>query len=251
MLKIRGLALAFLLVTVSSSLRASAQADTAKPASPDVRFRIGRLLYSDDFHHGLANWAAEEERPGKVTASNGVLDINVPAGLTLWFRPRLQGPLMITYKATVIAAGGPNDNVTDLNCFWMATDPAHPDDILAGHRSGNFSDYNDLLTYYVGVGGRGNKTTRFRRYIGSKTIRPLRPQDDLSAPGDMIVPNRTVTIQLVADGPLIQYYLDGRKLFEMMDPHPYTSGWFAIRTVHNHMHVQDLRIYRLLPAAAH
>jgi hypothetical protein len=251
MLGIRSVAVAFLLVTVSPSVFAYTQADTPKPASPDVRFRIGRLLYSDDFQHGLGNWAAEQEMRGKVEASDGALDIDVPAGLTLWFRPRLQGPVMITYKATVVAAGGRNDNVTDLNCFWMATDPAHPDDILAGRRSGKFSDYNDLLTYYVGVGGNGNKTTRFRRYIGSKTVRPLRPQDDLSAPDDMIVPNRTATIQLVADGPLIQYYLDGRKLFEMLDPHPYTSGWFAIRTVHNHMHIQDLRIFRLLPAAAH
>lgn len=121
MLKIKSLAIAFLLVTASPGLGTFAQADIAMPFSPDARFRIGKLLYKDKFEHGLRNWAVEEEKPGKVEASNGVLDIDVPAGLTLWFHPKLQGPVMISYKATVIAAGGPNDNVTDLNCFWMAT----------------------------------------------------------------------------------------------------------------------------------
>lgn len=229
---------------------APARATAPTPQSPDTAFRIGPLLFSDDFHRGLRQWSAEEERPGKLEAANGALDIDVPAGLTLWFRPKLQGPIMISYDAKVISSGGPNDHVTDLNSFWMATDPAHPDDVLSGRRSGKFSDYNSLLTYYVGVGGRGNKTTRFRRYIGSPTDRPLRPQDDLASSADMIVPNRSEHIEMVADGPLIQYYLNGVKLFEMVDPHPYTSGWFGIRTVHNHMIVRDLQIFRLIPVTA-
>ena len=38
--------------------------------------------------------------------------------------------------------------------------------MFARLRSGTFAEYNDLLTYYVGLGGNRNTTTRFRRYIG-------------------------------------------------------------------------------------
>ena len=45
--------------------------------------------------------------------------------------------------------------------------------MFAQARSGAFADYNDLLTYYVGLGGNRNTTTRFRRYIGDPVLRPL------------------------------------------------------------------------------
>ena len=42
-----------------------------------------------------------------------------------------------------------------------------------------FAAYNDLKTYYVGLGGNRNTTTRFRRYIGDPETRPLLPEHDL------------------------------------------------------------------------
>jgi hypothetical protein len=170
--------------------------------------------------------------------------------VTVWFRPKLEGPVMISYDATVISAGGPNDRVSDLNCFWMATDPASPDDIFAHPRSGAFAEYNHLLLYYVGLGGNGNKTTRFRRYIGDTTERPLLPEDDLSVaehPDRGIIANKSQTVTMVADGGLTQYWRDREKIFEMVDPKPYTKGWFAIRTTKNHMQVRNLQIVRLVP----
>jgi hypothetical protein len=152
------------------------------PPSPDPRFRLGRTLYSDDFRASLANWAVESEQPARVTASGGVLDIDTPAGLTLWFRAELRGPVLIEYQAAAVAAGGPNDRVSDINCFWMATDRHSPTGPPGGARSGAFVEYNNLLSYYVGLGGNGNTTTRFRRYIGSETERPLLPENDRAAP---------------------------------------------------------------------
>ncbi|HUB25357.1 MAG TPA: DUF6250 domain-containing protein, partial [Tepidisphaeraceae bacterium] len=173
-------------------------------------YAVGKLLQSDDFH-GLSQWKCELEGGGKVTVHDGKLDIDVPAGATIWFVPRLSGPLMIQYDATVISAGGPNDRVSDLNCFWMATDSRSPDDIFGCARSGKFADYDQLLTYYVGLGGNSNTTTRFRRYIGKKDNRPLLPQNDLRARQDMIVANRRQRIELVAYGSLIQYWRDDKR----------------------------------------
>jgi len=219
-------------------------------AVADLRFHAGKLLFADDFRHGLDGWRVEMERPGTVTAKNGVLDIDVPAGVTVWFRHELEGPVMISYEATVVSAGGPNDRVSDLNSFWMATDPATPENIFAQARSGAFAEYNSLRMYYVGLGGNGNTTTRFRRYIGYAVERPLLPENDLSVakhPDTGIVANRSQTVTLVADGRLIQYWRDGVKIFEMTDTEPYTKGWFGIRTTKNHMQVRNLRIVRLVP----
>ena len=56
-------------------------------------------------------------------------------------------------------------------------------------RSGKFEEYNDLLTYYVGLGGNRNTTSRFRRYIGDPILRPLL-LGTTSPRSDMLVPNR-------------------------------------------------------------
>jgi hypothetical protein len=221
---------------------------------PDKRFHAGKVLYADDFAHGLDAWRVEMEKPaagtgGTVTAKHGVLDIDVPAGVTVWLRLELEGPVMIQYQATVISGGGPNDRVSDLNSFWMATDPAAKNgEVFARGRTGKFADYNSLQMYYVGLGGNGNTTTRFRRYIGDEVERPLLPENDLAVaqhPELGIVPNKTQTVTLIADGSLIQYWRDGRKIFEMTDSQPYTRGWFGIRTTKNHMQISHLRIVRL------
>lgn len=248
------LSLAFVLMsavlqaqTLSHASRFQAS-DAASTGARDQDFlKIAKLLYADGFHAGLSNWLVEIEKPGGVVAENGVLDIDVPDGATLWFKHELNGPVMIEYEATIVSAGGPNDRVSDLNCFWMATDPATPTNLFANPRHGTFREYNTLLTYYVGLGGNYNTTTRFRRYIGSPTDRPLLPAHDLSAPQYLIQPNRTQKIRLVANGSYIAYYRDQQRLFLMRDQHPYTHGWFAIRTTRNHMQVRNLRIYQLQP----
>jgi hypothetical protein len=235
-------------VIVMTFVRAGwSQAVTSQPMDP--RFHAGKLLFADDFQHGLGEWYIEMEKSGRVSAKDGVLDIDVPAGVTVWFRHELDGPVMITYEATVISAGGPNDRVSDLNSFWMATDPASPTDIFAHPRTGGFAGYNSLHLYYVGLGGNSNKTTRFRRYIGDTVDRPLLPENDLSVaqhPEKGIVANKSQTVSMIASGGLIQYWRSGEKIFEMVDAEPYTKGWFGIRTTKNHMQVRNLRIIRLI-----
>jgi hypothetical protein len=216
--------------------------------SPDARFDLGQLQYKEDFDSDLSRWSSELEKGGAVSIKNGALDIDVPAGCTVWFKPLLSGPLLIQYDATVISAGGPNDRVSDLNCFWMARDSRGPGDIFATNRSGKFADYDQLLTYYVGLGGNTNTTTRFRRYIGRQDDRPLLPENDLRDKPDLITPNQSQIIRLVAYGNLIQYWRNDKKLFELTDPHPYTSGWFALRTTKNHLQIKNLRIWTLTAA---
>jgi len=169
----------------------------------------------------------------------------VPAGVTLWFEHYLEGPLAIEFEATAVAEGGPNDQVSDLNVFWMANNSDGRQPVFAHARSGAFADYNNLKTYYVGLGGNRNSTTRFRRYIGDPVLRPLLPEHDLSSPAAMLVPNRRQTITLIANGSHIEYRRDGEPLFQLEDAAPYTGGWFALRTTQSHLRIRHLRIHRL------
>lgn len=207
----------------------------------------GRLLYRDDFRSGLGQWLIEAERPGRIVAENGVLDIDVPNGVTLWFRHQLTSPVAIEYEVTAVAEGGPNDHVSDVNAFWMATDTrANSGSVLERHRSGAFADYDELRTYYAGIGGNRNTTSRFRRYVGRKDDRPLLAQHDLSAPEHMLEPNRPYHIRLVADSSRIELHRDGKLMFGLDDPEPYTRGHFGLRTTKSHLRVRDFAVHALL-----
>lgn len=214
----------------------------------DEPWKPGEALYTDDFRGGLDQWLIEAEKPAQVSAADGVLDVDTPEGLSIWFRPELIGPIVIDYQAQATSAGGPNDRVSDLNCFWMATDPRSPGDLTARPRSGAFADYDQLQTYYVGQGGNANTSTRFRRYVGRDGDRPLLPENDRSAPEDLLIANAWQHVRLVAFGGLIQYWRDGRKVFEYRDHAPYERGWFALRTTRSHLRIRDFRVLALPPA---
>lgn len=215
--------------------------------------RRGELLASDDFEKDLSQWVVEQTPSGTTRLKDGMLEIddgagpNDKGGCTVWFRQKLSGPVLIEYEATLIQQGGPNDRVSDLNCFWMATDPKHPDDLFAGsaERAGKFAQYDSLRLYYVGYGANGNVTTRFRRYPGDGT-RPLDPgKGELLDTKYMNVPNRVVKIQLIADGERVQFLRDGELIFDLTDQNPFREGWFGLRTVRNHMKVDKFQVYHL------
>jgi hypothetical protein len=205
-----------------------------------------RALAGDDFRHGLRQWAIEAEQPATVTARGGVLEIVAPAGVTLWFRRTLAGPIAVDYDLQAVSAGGPFDRVSDANCFWMARDPKAPGgDLLAAPRDGRFEAYDTLETYYVGLGGNTNSTTRFRRYVGRPGDRPLLPENDRRGREDMLVPNAWQHLRLTAEGERITFARDGRTLFDFHDPAPYREGRFGLRTTASHLRVRNFAISSL------
>lgn len=229
--------------TASSRTFASALALLLALAACQAPRSVGRLIHSDDFR-SMNDWHVEAEQLSRVSVRDGALDIETSAGLTLWFKHRLEGPVEIEFDATAVSAGGPHDEVSDLNVFWMASnrDGSAP---FPSSRQGRFAAYNDLLTYYVGLGGNRNTTSRFRRYVGDAENRPLLPEHDLSSPDVLLVPNKKQRITLTADRNKIEYKRDGRTLFMLHDAQPYTQGWFAIRTTRSHVRIERLRIRAL------
>jgi len=200
-----------------------------------------KVVHHDDFTKGADAWSIEQKAGGTVQVRDGHLEIDDANGCTVWFRQRLSAPLRIAYTVTVIAAGGANDHCTDLNCFWMASDPLHPDDLMAraAERGGFFPQYSQLRTYYVGFGANGNTTTRLRRYPGDGTT-PLLPEHDRQAP--LLVAGQPMRIEITVHDGRSLYAVDGKVIFDFADSQPLTSGWFAIRTVRNHMLVDDFSV---------
>ena len=204
------------------------------------------LMYQNDFEGDLSDWLVEQMPGGSVRVRDGKLEIDDAKGCTVWFREKLNGPIMIEYEVVIIKKDGPHDRGSDLNCFWMAQDPQHVDDLFAARqeRGGRFSNYDSLRLYYVGYGANHNTTTRFRRYTGTGE-RPLLPEHDLSDEKYMLKCNVPIKIQLIANGQRVAYVRDGEVIYEVYDPEPYTEGWFGFRTVHNHMTIDNFKIYRL------
>lgn len=192
-------------------------------------------------------WEVETQtyENSRFVFADNTLEIDAHKGATVWFKPKLHGECVIEYDITIIADEGINDRVSDMNCFWMFSDPHQKDKSLAfasNKRQGKFSHYNTLQGYYVGLGGHNNTRTRFRRYDG-RYERNLLPEHDLSASQYLIVPNQKYHLVLVARETKIQYWRDDQLIFDYTDSIPYTEGWFAFRTVNNHMLVENLKIY--------
>ncbi len=194
------------------------------------------------FSPSLEDWVVEQQPGGSVAVEDGVLRILDKKGCTVWYKHPVEGPVRISYTVTANST----ERVSDINCFWMASDLDHEADLFAeGHgREGAFAQYDDLQLYYVGYGGNYNSTTRFRRYLG-RGEKPLLPGFDLSDEQYMIKPDKDYRIELVADGKKAQYYRDGELIFEYEDPNPLTKGWFGFRTVWSDLSISDLRIEAL------
>lgn len=204
------------------------------------------LPYREDFMADSGRWVVEQMPGGRVGIKSGTMEIEDAAGCTVWWREKLTAPVIITYQVTVVSQGGPHDRVSDLNCFWMATNPQRPGDLFApGHgRTGKFEDYDTLRTYYVGQGGNENTTTRFRRYAGGGA-KPLLPQHDRREPAVLLEGNKScrITVAALADG-TVRYQRDAELIFEFKDPAPLKEGWFGFRTVHSHLLIRDFQVNR-------
>jgi lysophospholipase L1-like esterase len=209
-------------------------------------YKVGEVLHKDDFDGGLSQWVVQQQPEGTVGIEAGKLHIRNRKGCTVWFRKKLSGPILIEYDATMAA----DARVSDLNCFWMATDPKSPKDLFAGaKREGMFAQYHNLRLYYVGYGGHNNTKTRFRRYPGGGE-RPLLPEHDRSDKKFLLKGGATMKIQLVAFGETVRYLRDGEVIFDVRDPKPYREGWFGFRTVNSHLVLDNFRVYHLTAAAS-
>jgi len=199
------------------------------------------------------NWIVESESADyRASFKKDTVELFAPKGLTLWWKQKLCGDVCIEYDACVMDEGRTGDRLSDLNCFWMASDPHNPNNIFKRKdwRSGVFDRCYSLQTYYLGYGGNSNKTTRFRRYDGdydgflSKGIRP-NVLCEYTDRDHLLKPNKWYHIRIMSRGNKTSYEINGERIVDFNDSHPLKSGWFGFRTTLSHTKVAHFKVTSL------
>jgi len=221
--------------------QSTTHAQSAADTGTIEQYKKEKLLYQDDFDNGIKNWVVEtpDSPYSIVETKNGELIIDVDHGATVWFNKKLSGNILIEYHRKVFVNNGHNDRLSDLNQFWMATDPQRENVFT---RNGNFPEYNSLRLYYAGIGGNTNSTTRFRKYQGDRERTLL---FDLQDKQHLLQPNKTYSIQIVVYNGTTKVFVDGEQYFSYTDNEPLTEGYFGFRTVKSHQEIDDFKVYRL------
>ncbi|MBR3455120.1 MAG: hypothetical protein IKH26_07350 [Bacteroidaceae bacterium] len=212
----------------------------------DAQTRLTSCLNQRDFRQ---HWQVESESKDYTLRFHGdTLEMIAPKGLTLWRKERMNGTVDIEYDAMIVVNDS-TDRLSDLNCFWMATDPLYPDDIMrrAKERGGVIKNCYSLRQYYLGYGGNYNSTTRFRRYRGDEVQNgKVVSQDNSPAilreytdAEHLLQPNHWYHIRIHNQGNKVQYEIDGRRIVDFRDPEPLAEGWFGFRTTLSHVKITN------------
>ena len=227
--------------------------DAPTPTSPSApAASSGQLIFSDDFTQPLdpRTWIAEiEPKPGGNSSvytlpaptfpgasPSGALILDTRGGVTVWLNRRLTGDLRIEFDREVLLDTGRNDRLSDMNVFWMASDPKNTDLFT---RNGKLDAYNDLRLYYVGMGGNTNKTTRFRKYANGE--RKL--LGEYADPAHLLKANKIYHIAILMKKGATSFWVDGDRIFNYADPDPLTAGYFGFRSTWSRQAITNFKVY--------
>lgn len=194
------------------------------------------------------HWRIEAESADtRVLLRGDTIDITSPAGLSLWWDEPLSLPASVSYRACVVQEEGKFDRLSDLNSFFLATDPLMPSPLHGiSLRGGRFPESYRLKCYYLGYGGNYNTTTRFRRYdadtLGVSQLEHRPPiLIEYTDADHLLKPNHWYDINITAtpegEAVRVKYTIDGECVVDYLDPTPLTRGWFAIRTTWSHLRI--------------
>jgi rhamnogalacturonan endolyase len=202
-----------------------------------------KLIFEEDFAKPIdtALWRVElENSPGSsVNAENNKLVLNTGAGVTVWLKRKLLGNVLITYDRKVITGGGPFDRLSDLNQFFMASEPQGQGLAV---RNGQLDEYNAMKLYYVGMGGNSNTTTRFRKYDGSGNRNLLAEYKDRE---HLLAANEIYHIEIEVRNGEVSYSVNGKQFFTFSDKEPLTEGYFGFRATKSHQEISNVKIYAI------
>ena len=196
-------------------------------------------------------WQVESEAPDyQISFRGDTCELLSPKGLTLWRKEQLKAGMTVEYDACVVDEGKKGDRLSDLNSFWLASDP-HAKSLWtrAQWRSGIFTRCYTLQMYYLGYGGNHNTTTRFRRYNGdeagvedaSKRPAILKEYTD---DAHLLKANHWyhIKIESTPNG-RTRYWINNECIVDYLDPQPLQQGWFGFRTTLSRTRITNFKSY--------
>lgn len=200
-----------------------------------------QLIFTDDFTVLDTSVWVSEIAPlsgSTVYVEDGNLVLDTKGGVTVWLNKKLSGNIRIEYSRKVLVDSGVNDRLSDLNTFWMATDPRNSNLFT---RNGVLERYDSLQMYYAGMGGNTNKTTRFRKYPGNGERMLLKEYKD---PAHLLEANKVYKIVIEVKNNKVSYSVNGERWFEYNDPDALKEGYFGFRSTKSRQAVEEIRIYQ-------
>ena len=195
-------------------------------------------------------WQVESESPDfQVSFIGDTCELLSPKGLTLWRKEKMRQGMTVEYDACVVDEGRTGDRLSDLNCFWLASDPRSKNIwSRAAWRNGIFLRCYTLQMYYLGYGGNHNTTTRFRRYDGDEagvedeTRRPpvLKEYTDAD---HLLKANHWYHVKIESKMNHTRFFIDGECIVDYYDPQPLQEGWFGFRTTLSRTRITNFKTY--------
>lgn len=202
-----------------------------------------KLIFSDGFESVLDTsiWKTEiAPLPNSaVYVKDGQLFLDTKGGVTVWLKKKLKGNIRIEYSRKAVVDTGANDRLSDLNSFWMATDPGNKNLFT---RNGVFEGYDSLRMYYVGMGGNTNKTTRFRKYQGNGEKTLLQEYKDKA---HLLEANKEYHITMEVINGTVRYIVNGETFFEYNDPSVLKEGYFGFRSTKSRQSIDWIKVYQV------
>jgi hypothetical protein len=208
-----------------------------------VQKKKEKLIFSGEFSSALDTsiWKTEIAPlpTSAVYVKDGQLFLDTKGGVTVWLNKKLKGNIRIEYSRKVLVDSGANDRLSDLNSFWMATDPK---DKNLFTRNGVLESYDSLKMYYVGMGGNTNSTTRFRKYQGNGEKALLQEYKDRS---HLLEANKEYHITIEVINGVVRYIVNGETFFEYKDSSVLKEGYFGFRSTKSRQSIAWIKVYQI------
>jgi rhamnogalacturonan endolyase len=202
-----------------------------------------KLIFFDDFTGRLDTsvWKTEiAPLPNStVYVKNGQLFLDTKGGVTVWLNKLLKGNIRIEYTRKVLIDSGTNGRLSDLNSFWMASDPGSENLFT---RNGVLESYDSLKMYYVGMGGNTNSTTRFRKYQGNGEKTLLQEYKDKA---HLLEANKEYHIIIEVINGMVRYIVNEETFFEYKDLAVLKKGYFGFRSTKSRQSVDWIKVYEV------
>lgn len=203
------------------------------------------LVEQDDFSVlDHRRWRIESQTPqgSQVYVEQQRLIMDTQAGMTVWLDRPLSGNYRIEFLRQVLVAGLDNDRLSDMNVFWGAHEAGAAGQPYLAVRDGVLESYDAMASWYVGMGGNGNSTTRFRCYDGSGERHLLGERLDTEA---LLEAGRIYRIRIEADEQQTSYWVDDRMMFQQALEGRPTAGYFGFRSVWSRQAISRFRVLEL------